>query len=62
MPSPEVVAENVLGFLFFDISMLQVFTGIIDAPTKFRQLEQFKSLLMTTKPAEIVTIFAEKSQ
>ena len=55
-------AEGHIGFIFFDISMLKVFTGVIDAASTFNQLEQFKSLLMQTKPAEIVTIYAEKSK
>lgn len=58
--NPQAINSHI-GFLFFDIALLKVYTGLIKGTSKIDQIDRFKSLLMHVKPVECVTIFAEKA-
>ena len=58
--NPQAISSHI-GFLFFDIALLKVYTGLIKGTSKIDQIDRFKSLLMHVKPVECVTIFAEKA-
>jgi hypothetical protein len=67
-----VSCQTDLGFVFFDISILKMYSGVIKSGSsslvgsrsnadRALQLQQFNTLLLQVKPIEIVTLYAEKS-
>lgn len=49
--------SDTIGFAFFDISILEFYVGHFDDPKT--NVAEFRTLVQTLKPVEVVTLYSE---